>query len=257
LIIDDSDVEVQKELELKHQREMEETISKMLLERQERDLGHEKEISDLRRQIQLEKDRSDMMSQEVDGLRRELEASHSRSEQHAALIEEHETLQEVNRVEKEEHEAIMKSLKARHTDSLAQTEASIKQIETLQRENSELMKQVGVLKAKSSHQSLLSPEPSLSQFTSSSVSTPPPTSSEARKLDNIRRTYTKVKRRYDSLHSVCVKLSTCTQSWDLSSFGEFGQLLRHLRQALDEDRVERTTAGQAQNNTNARGNSRG
>lgn len=76
------------------------------------------------------------------------------------------------------------------------------------------------------------PAPSISPFRST-------VSVEEQKVDNIRKTYTKIKRRFDNLHSVAVKLSTCTKTMDLGSFGEFGHYVRQLRVALDEDGIEK------------------
>jgi hypothetical protein len=64
-------------------------------------------------------------------------------------------------------------------------------------------------------------------------------SNEDQKAENLRRTYLKVKRRFDNLHSVCVNLATCTRSMDLSSFGEFGRYLDQLKAALEEDGQEK------------------
>jgi len=58
---------------------------------------------------------------------------------------------------------------------------------------------------------------------------------EEQKVDNIRKTYATIKRRFDMLHSVAVNLSTCTRSMEASTFGEFGQYLRQLRAVLEED----------------------
>jgi hypothetical protein len=61
---------------------------------------------------------------------------------------------------------------------------------------------------------------------------------EEKKEENIRKTYLTVKKRFDNLHSAAVKIRTCTQSMDLSSFGEFGQYVRQLRKALEDDGKE-------------------
>jgi hypothetical protein len=55
------------------------------------------------------------------------------------------------------------------------------------------------------------------------------------KSENIRKTYIKIKRRYDSLRSVAADLSAITVNMDLSSFGEFGKSLKQMKKALEED----------------------
>ena len=204
---------------------MENKIGEMLLEQQKRDLGYQKEVSDLFKQLEREKKKADTMSQEVSCLRQELKDSRSLFEQQTTMMQEHEA-------------------------SVTKSEEFITQLTIQRDEHIEQIKQLTALHATDAnppHQTLPSPETSTtnSQTTSQTIS-PSPASTEARRLDNIRQTYTKVKRRYDSLHSVCVKLSTCTDSWVLNSFGDFGQMLKLLRQALDEDGEERrAVAGQA------------
>ncbi|KAH9880143.1 hypothetical protein J1614_002169 [Plenodomus biglobosus] len=61
---------------------------------------------------------------------------------------------------------------------------------------------------------------------------------DEQKNEGIRRTYVKIKRKYDILHSVLKSLETCTRSMDLSSFGEFGRCMRLVRSALEEDGME-------------------
>ncbi|KAF2846015.1 hypothetical protein T440DRAFT_250445 [Plenodomus tracheiphilus IPT5] len=102
---------------------------------------------------------------------------------------------------------------------------------------------------------------SLSQQRSSKLATPPPTptfatsldcrnapsaspfrssaSVDEQKNDGIRKTYVKIKMKYDSLHSLLINLETCTRSMDLSSFGEFGRIMRQLRAALEKDRLDK------------------
>lgn len=62
---------------------------------------------------------------------------------------------------------------------------------------------------------------------------------EKRKLDNIRKTYAKVKRHFDILQPIAVDISRCTKSMHLSSFGEFGRYLKQLTTALEQEREER------------------
>lgn len=88
-----------------------------------------------------------------------------------------------------------------------------------------------------SHRATLSPAPSTS---SSGVST---STEEERKMNNIRKTYTSVKLKFDRLRSIAKKLTLCTQSMDLSSFGEFGGHLKRLREALEEEEQKRVGGG--------------
>lgn len=148
--------------------------------------------------------------------------------------------------------AEIKALKAKHTTpneelegainenadlrkKLAQAQEEVTNAQDLERKgaeqqmkNSELVQEIEKLKAEKNLPSwrfaMPSPAPS------SSIST-----DDEKKLDNIRKTYAKVKRRFDNLHSIAINITKCTRSMDLSSFGEFGQYLRKLKAALDED----------------------
>lgn len=55
------------------------------------------------------------------------------------------------------------------------------------------------------------------------------------KEDNIRKVYIKTKRQYDTLHAVAMNLALCTQSMDLSNFGDFGVLLGKMKSLLGEE----------------------
>ncbi|KAG9192389.1 hypothetical protein G6011_11123 [Alternaria panax] len=63
--------------------------------------------------------------------------------------------------------------------------------------------------------------------------TPPSAIIEERKEENVRKHYTKVKRRLEDLQLVTRNLTKSTRGMDLSSFGDFGNHLRQLRTALE------------------------
>lgn len=58
---------------------------------------------------------------------------------------------------------------------------------------------------------------------------------DEQKTEGVRRMYVKIKRKHDNLHSVLINLETCTRSMNLSSFGEFGRIMKQVRAALEED----------------------
>ncbi|KAF1843802.1 uncharacterized protein K460DRAFT_397022 [Cucurbitaria berberidis CBS 394.84] len=117
---------------------------------------------------------------------------------------------------------------AKYADLECRYDRVSKDQDAILEENCRLVKENQTLTAvagtSTTHRSTLSPAPSSSAC-----------SNEEKKTENIRRTYVKVKRRFDHLHKAANDLATCTWSIDVSNFGEFGQYLKQLRTALDED----------------------
>ncbi|PSN62657.1 hypothetical protein BS50DRAFT_638268 [Corynespora cassiicola Philippines] len=66
------------------------------------------------------------------------------------------------------------------------------------------------------------------------------------KSDNIRRVFLRVKRKYDTVHSLVSKLVTDTRGLNLSLFGEFGQHIGSLRKLLEEEAKERIMESEEQ-----------
>jgi DNA repair exonuclease SbcCD ATPase subunit len=64
--------------------------------------------------------------------------------------------------------------------------------------------------------------------------TPTASSAQETKVENIRKTYIRVKMRYDILFSVAKDIHTSTNGMNLANFGEFGGYLKQLRTAIEE-----------------------
>jgi hypothetical protein len=64
--------------------------------------------------------------------------------------------------------------------------------------------------------------------------TPAASSAEETKVENVRKTYIRVKMRYDILYSIAKDLHISTNGMNLTSFGEFGGYLKQLRTAMEE-----------------------
>ncbi|KAF2641352.1 hypothetical protein P280DRAFT_549075 [Massarina eburnea CBS 473.64] len=56
------------------------------------------------------------------------------------------------------------------------------------------------------------------------------------RTDNVRKTYIKVKRRYDNLRSAAANIVQSTRGLDLTCFGEYGHYIKTLRNVLDEEK---------------------
>ncbi|KAH7138041.1 hypothetical protein B0J11DRAFT_500288 [Dendryphion nanum] len=84
-----------------------------------------------------------------------------------------------------------------------------------------------------------SPQPSPTPFTSHLSSASAPLTSEALRVENVRKTYITVKKKYDNLHSISRNILECARSMHLANWGEFGANIRKLKDIVDD-----TGAGQ-------------
>ncbi|CAO2656208.1 Nn.00g050110.m01.CDS01 [Neocucurbitaria sp. VM-36] len=183
----------------------------------------------LERELNDEREASHAVAEERDQLRVEVDLSRSQQKE---LSTKYKDLQHRHEQVQTDHETILEDIiKAQDSEDNKHTQEVKEQMKTMKDENARLARENEILKAaatpSSLHRSTTSPAPS-------SVS-----SDKEQKTENIRRTYVKVKRRYDHLHKAANDLSMCTRSTDLSCFGEVGQCLKHLRTALEEDSHER------------------
>jgi hypothetical protein len=64
--------------------------------------------------------------------------------------------------------------------------------------------------------------------------TPAASSAEETKVENVRKTYIRVKMRYDILYSIAKDLHISTNGMNLTNFGEFGGYLKQLRMTMEE-----------------------
>jgi hypothetical protein len=212
-----------------------------------------KYMADLEDELEAERSRSSDLSWECDHLRRGLEAARGCLKGEAGLIQQRD---EYERLYKEEHDTnadLMHKLTQKDEESTRKATEMAKEVQqlttqtqNLRHELTQLTNENAVLRASSSLQyterhSSASPVPSQSS-TALSQST---TSNAEQRLANIRKTYITVKKRYDNIHSVAMNISTTTQIWDYGSLGEFGQYLRQLKTALEENGPEQqgTTMG--------------
>ncbi|KAF2129960.1 hypothetical protein P153DRAFT_431040 [Dothidotthia symphoricarpi CBS 119687] len=164
------------------------------------------------------------LQNELNQLRTELETARTESSQHTQLKQDHFALQRDLEQEKEGHANLLLTISKQqptHPDSAQDSQDS----HTPLRKDSESFSQ---------------PPPSRLPFSPapSSAST-----TDEKKTENIRTTFIKVNRKYSALRSVAAKLTTCTRTMDLSSFGEFGKYCRQLGMVLKDDEVDRGVDG--------------
>lgn len=210
------DTELQKTKDLNN--EMRKSVSQMEIDSRRKEKEDEDIIATLHHRLE---------AAEIE--KNKLEATISENESVNALQQQIDALEAALTKEKTEHEELMKSLDTTRFDARIESpsvKAASEQISTLQATNAVLVKEVEMLK--DTKRSLLSPAPS-----SSSQS-----SDEQNRIENVRKTYMKIKRNYDVLHSAAVKLNTCTNGMSFTNFGDFGSSLRQLRQVLDEHKNE-------------------
>jgi hypothetical protein len=165
--------------------------------------------------------------QERDELRRSLDTEIARStsieverQKNASLIitlnflqAETATLKTDLQQEREHHAKTKNDLDA-HSNLVGEL-ASLKAI------NEYLNKDIEALRHDADKRSTLSPTPTVS-------------SAEEMKVENVRKTYIKVKMRYDTLYSIAKHLHVSTKSMNLTNFGEFGGYLKQLSAVMEE-----------------------
>lgn len=226
-------------------KQIEEDAEREALELQHRQsISSDKQMADLEDELQVERRRTSDLAWECDHLRREMESARSCLKGEADLIQQRDEYERLYKEEQDTNADLVRGLVENDEDSTRKAieraeeiQQLTKQIEDLQREVSDLRNENAALRTSANSIPQIinrasSPSPSLSSSQSTSAS-----DAELR-LVNIRKTYITVKKRYDNLHSVASNISTATRSWDYGSFGEFGQYLRQLKTALDENGPE-------------------
>ncbi|KAL6705277.1 hypothetical protein ACN47E_007087 [Coniothyrium glycines] len=172
------------------------------------------------------------VTKERDDLSHEVEILQARCD---SLSAEQETLKRTHESIVNEHRNTLKSI-AKNEETAA---GHARQVAELEMEKAQLTKECELLRAISPSQTCptilmpFSPAPS-SPSSSSSL-----TAEEDKKAENLRKTYSKVKRRFDNLHAATMNLSKCTRGWDWSCHGEFGQYFQQMKAALEENGQDR------------------
>ena len=185
-------------------------------------LEHAQELQQLRQKLQTEKAEAKKMRQALEArIQDENSELEVLKHLHKRVDAEHERA-------KEEHAQTLESLMKDVQAKAMEAEGSMERIASLEKDKVRLEKEIETIRARTS------------TISSSRHNLPLPTDEE-RRVDNIGKTYIKVKRRLDKLHSVAMNLSLCTRSMDLSSFGDFGRYVRQLQDALDNDSHEGQT----------------
>ncbi|KAF1946465.1 hypothetical protein EJ02DRAFT_450556 [Clathrospora elynae] len=187
----------------------------------------------LQQKLKTEREVMRVVVQDRDQLRIDLDSSRTRIAELARELEEQKRLRERD---SEDHEVIL-------NDIMRSNECKQTLGDHLQQENMRLRTENENLHAAAISRSQSQSQSSASNSTLSPAPSSFSPSDEEKKVENIRKTYTKVKRRFDNLHSVAVNLATCTKSMNLSAFGEFGTYVRQLKTALEEDGMERSGVG--------------
>jgi hypothetical protein len=165
-----------------------------------------KERDELRRSLDTEKTRSA-------GIETEREKNSALTTKLDSRQAETATLRADLQREKTEHAKTKEDLDVQ--SNLAREFASLKAI------NECLNKDIEALRRDADKRSTLSPTPTAS-------------TAEEMKVENVRKTYIKVKMRYDNLYSIAKHLHISTKGMNLTNFGEFGGYLKQLRNAMEE-----------------------
>jgi hypothetical protein len=206
-------------------RRLEKQVSDLELAKTHSNNVKDAKYNTLEMNLRAEQEKLQTVTQERDQIRIDLDNCKAMNNELASDLQSERCLL---KKEREEHEAVIKDMTSNKSPSSTPPD--------LQSENARLRKENERLRSFG----LLSPASSSISSSSQDAKASTSSSQEIIKENNIRKTYTKVKRRFDSLHSIAVDLITCTRSMDTSSFGEFGRYLRQLKKVLEEDNAERT-----------------
>jgi chaperonin cofactor prefoldin len=205
-------------------RHLEKQISDLELAKTHSDTVKDAKYNTLEMNFRAVHEKLETVTQERDQIRIDLDNCKATSNELARDLQSERCLRQK---EREKYEAIIKDITSSKSPSSTPPDL-LSENARLRTENDRL-------------RSLGLPSPSPSSISSSQdVKASTSSSQEMIKENNIRKTYAKVKRKFDNLHSIAVDLATCTRSMDMSSFGEFGSYLRQLKKALEEDAAERT-----------------
>lgn len=239
------------------------------LQRQQ-SISSDKQMADREEELETERRRTSDLTWECDHLRKEMEAARSCLRGEVDLIQQRDDYERLYNEEKETSADVVRGLEEKNQELTRKAEAmaleiqqtanqieekdreatrkaeeaatesshQTKQIEDLQREVSDLMSENAALRISANEPPSPAVDERASPAHSMSSSQLTLASDADLKLANVRKTYIKVKKRYDNLHSVASNISTATRSWDYGSFGEFGAYLRQLKTALDENGAE-------------------
>lgn len=219
-------------------RQIKEEADRELQELQRRQsVMSDKYMADLEEVLEVERRQTTDLAWECNYLRREMEAARSCLRGESDLIRDRNEYERLYKEEQDTNADLKHSLVEKDREAIRKAAETAKETEPLAEQITALQRQITDLKDENTALKTAS----ASQITESRLSaTPTPSQSSTvcdteQRLMNMRKTYVTVKRRYDILHSIAVNISATTRSWDHVSFGEFGQYLRRLNTALDEN----------------------
>ncbi|KAF2018463.1 hypothetical protein BU24DRAFT_449902 [Aaosphaeria arxii CBS 175.79] len=175
---------------------------------------------------------------EIEELKAELKAAVARSEGLEVQIE-RDQMDHIQELQKKEADIdVLKSLLegakkelSNHKDERAKFEANtMNTIATLAAERDQLLRQSEKPKPPNPHH----PSPRRASPAPVAAAVNPAHLDENMRVENVRKTYLSIKRRYDTLCCITKEVVRCTRGMYLSNFGDFGRLLEQLRNAMED-----------------------
>lgn len=226
LIIEKADLEVQLEIVQATNTDL---ANKLEAAKEEKE-GLQKKIGDLQEKLEEEQDETvtaDVLNSQVASLQQDLE---NEKHTHAETLKQIDAVQAENMclkadlaVERNARSEVVKQLSVNVDHGISEPTATKSNLDKPWNPSEDL---------NSAYKNPLksTPPPTFTTMSLASVSSSDP---EA-KVENVRKVYLKVKKKYDLLYSIAKKLCATTRGMNLGSFGEFGANTRQLRTALEE-----------------------
>lgn len=202
-------------------------------------VASDKLLADLREELEAEKCVSCHLSWECEDWRRKSENAKDCLEREAALTSQRNEYERLCQEGKCIYAEIVRSC-TKNEESICKENEMVQEVQQLAKQIDELKFQVMSLESKD--EALRASALSQASQNRSSISPAPSqlsgVSDHKQRLANVRKTYIKVKKKYDNLYSVAANISIVTRLWSHSNFGQFGQYLKQLEIALDESNAE-------------------
>lgn len=218
-------------LQKDHNSSLEALRRSHLNETQELKKGYESRLQQMQRDNDMVKQLKDKLETRIDTMRQQTKKTLDEVQELAA---QHRNEPEAEDSSSKEKLAEEKTTRARlRRDAIAKADICV-----------EVPKAAGTIGTKAPNHSNINHQMVPPHRRSAPLPSPTPThtpstasfsNSDETKSDNIRKVYTRIRTKYDKLHSVSLLVLGTTTNMDLPAFGQFGQHIKTLKNILEEN----------------------